>query len=147
MGFFCQEYWSGLPFPPPGDLPDLEIEPTSPAFPALAGGFFYLWATWEAPKYSLFSIIASEKLVPQRGKKKSSVVWRSAGARRAFLLTLWRLVGRHYPGWIRAVRLGMKHFLTGKTSLFALAPRAVPFKVWPHELSWSTMGDWNCKKL
>ena len=31
-----QEYWSGLPFPPPGDLPDPGIEPM---FPALAGGF------------------------------------------------------------------------------------------------------------
>ena len=27
MGFFRQEYWSGLPFPAPGDLPDPEIEP------------------------------------------------------------------------------------------------------------------------
>ena len=40
MGFFRQEYWSGLPFPPPGDLPDPEIEPRSLMFPALAGGFF-----------------------------------------------------------------------------------------------------------
>ena len=32
-----QEYWSGLPFPHPGDLPEPGIEPTSPA---LAGGFF-----------------------------------------------------------------------------------------------------------
>ena len=40
MGFSRQEYWSGLPFPPPGDLPDPEIEPTSPASPALAWGFF-----------------------------------------------------------------------------------------------------------
>ena len=31
MGFPRQEYWSGLPCPPPGDLPDLGIEPTSPA--------------------------------------------------------------------------------------------------------------------
>ena len=37
MGFSRQEYWSGLPFPPAGDLPDPGIEPTSPA---LAGGFF-----------------------------------------------------------------------------------------------------------
>ena len=37
MGFPRQEYWSGLPCPPPGDLPDPEIEPRSPAF---AGGFF-----------------------------------------------------------------------------------------------------------
>ena len=40
MGFSRQEYWSGLTFPPPGDLPDLEIEPTSLESPALAGGFF-----------------------------------------------------------------------------------------------------------
>ena len=37
MGFFKQEYWSGLPFPPPGGCPDPGIEPASPA---LAGGFF-----------------------------------------------------------------------------------------------------------
>ena len=37
MEFSRQEYWSGLPFPPPGDLPDPGIEPVSPA---LAGGFF-----------------------------------------------------------------------------------------------------------
>ena len=37
MGFAGQEYWSGLPFPFPGDLPGPGIEPASPA---LAGGFF-----------------------------------------------------------------------------------------------------------
>ena len=37
MGFSRQEYWSGLPFPPPGDLPNPGIEPTSPA---LEGWFF-----------------------------------------------------------------------------------------------------------
>ena len=37
MGFPRQEYWSGLPFPSPGDLPNPGIEPTSPA---LAGTFF-----------------------------------------------------------------------------------------------------------
>ena len=36
MGFSRQEYWSGLSFPPPGDLPNPEIKPTSAA---LAGGF------------------------------------------------------------------------------------------------------------
>ena len=40
MGFFRQEYWSGLPCSPPGDLPNSEIEPTSPVSPALADGFF-----------------------------------------------------------------------------------------------------------
>ena len=37
MGFFRQKYWSGLPFPPPGDLLHPGIELTSPA---LVGGFF-----------------------------------------------------------------------------------------------------------
>ena len=40
MGFSRQEYWSGLPFPPPGDLPDTGIEPTPLMSPALAGRFF-----------------------------------------------------------------------------------------------------------
>ena len=47
MGFSRQEYWSGLPCPPPGDLPDLGIEPKSPVSPALAGGFFTTRATWD----------------------------------------------------------------------------------------------------
>ena len=34
MGFSRQEYWSGLPFPSPGDLPDPGIEPRSPTFQA-----------------------------------------------------------------------------------------------------------------
>ena len=39
MGFSRQEYWSGLPCPPPGDLPDSEIKPVSPGSLALAGEF------------------------------------------------------------------------------------------------------------
>ena len=39
MGFPRQDYWSGLPFPSPGDLPDPGIEPASSSSPALAGGF------------------------------------------------------------------------------------------------------------
>ena len=40
MGFSRKEYWSGLPFPPPGDLPNRGIEPVSSAFLALTGVFF-----------------------------------------------------------------------------------------------------------
>ena len=39
-GFCRQEYWSGLPFPPPGDLLDPGIEPATPAPPELASEFF-----------------------------------------------------------------------------------------------------------
>ena len=45
MGFFRQEYWNGLPCPPPGDLPEPGIEPGSLTSPALAGGFFTTNAT------------------------------------------------------------------------------------------------------
>ena len=40
MGFSRQEYWSGLPFPSPGDLSDPGIEPSPLMSPELAGGFF-----------------------------------------------------------------------------------------------------------
>jgi len=49
MGFSNQEHWSGLPCPPPGNLPDPGIKLTSLMSPALAGGFFTTSATWEAP--------------------------------------------------------------------------------------------------
>ena len=48
MGFSRQEYWSGLPFPPPGCLPDLGIKPGSLLSPALVGRFFTSSTTWEA---------------------------------------------------------------------------------------------------
>ena len=46
MRFSRQEYWSRLPFPSPGDIPDPGIKPMSPASPASAGGFF----TTESPR-------------------------------------------------------------------------------------------------
>ena len=45
VGFSREEYWSGLPCPPPEDLPDPGVEPMSLMFPALAGGFFTTHAT------------------------------------------------------------------------------------------------------
>ena len=48
MGFSRQEYWSRLPFPSSGDLPNPGIEPMSLASPARAGRFFTTSATWEA---------------------------------------------------------------------------------------------------
>ena len=50
MEFSRQEYWSGLPFPTPGDLPSSGMEPTSLVSLALAGIFFTTGATWE-PKH------------------------------------------------------------------------------------------------
>ena len=51
-GFSRQEYWSKLPCPPPGDLPNLGIELESLLPPALAGRFFTTSITWKAPASS-----------------------------------------------------------------------------------------------
>ena len=48
-GFSRQEYWTGLPCPPPGDLPNPEMEPVSLMSPARAGGSCTTHATREAP--------------------------------------------------------------------------------------------------
>ena len=63
MGFPRQEYWSGLPFPSPGDLPDPGIKP---APPALAGGFF----TPESPgkPYGVDRVLLFKKYIFQLDK-------------------------------------------------------------------------------
>ena len=50
MGFSRQEYWSRLPFPPPGDLLDLGIKPPSLKSPELAAGFFTTSTTYISRK-------------------------------------------------------------------------------------------------
>ena len=52
MGFSRQEYWSGWPCPPPGDLPDPGTEPVSLTPPTLAGGLFTPKAASESPYYN-----------------------------------------------------------------------------------------------
>ena len=57
VGFFRQEYWSGLPCHPPGDLPDPGIQPMSLVSPALTGGFFTTSATWKAQEKGWVALI------------------------------------------------------------------------------------------
>ena len=60
MGFSREEYWSGQPCLPSGDLPDSGMEPRSLKSPALAGEFFTTSTTWEAPvsvTYSSLNIL------------------------------------------------------------------------------------------
>ena len=61
-GFSRQVYWSGLPFPSPGDIPDTGIEPMSLMSPALARGFFTTSITWD-------SCELSDEMSCQRGKE------------------------------------------------------------------------------
>ena len=57
MGFSRQEYWSGLPCPPPGDLPNPGIELMSLTSPALAGRFFTTSTTWETLDITAFNFL------------------------------------------------------------------------------------------
>ena len=56
MGVSRQKYWSGLPCPPPGNLPDPGTEPVSFTSPALAGGFFIISITWEAQDIHMYML-------------------------------------------------------------------------------------------
>ena len=56
-GFFRLEYWSGLPCPPPGDLPDPGIEPASLTSPELAERFFTASTTWKAREDKVYNFI------------------------------------------------------------------------------------------
>ena len=59
MGFSRQEYWSGLPCPPAGDLPDPGIEPVS-LVSCIGSEFFITSATWEAISQSLLKSVSTE---------------------------------------------------------------------------------------
>ena len=65
MGFSRQKYWSGLPFPPPWDLPDPGIEPKSPVSPALQADSLPL-SHLGSPSICLYK----HKLISRRVDKK-----------------------------------------------------------------------------
>ena len=72
MEFSRQEYWNGLPFPSPGELPNPVIEPMSLMSAALAGRFFTTSSTWGVPLRNelLFNIYVQKKK-----KKSKPEVW------------------------------------------------------------------------
>ena len=81
MGLSRQEYWSGLPCPPPGDPPDPGIKPASPMSPALVGGI-------------------SSTVPPGKPLINCALIWGLEG-RRGSALTLWvgkRSISAHRPG-------------------------------------------------
>ena len=59
MEFSRQEYWCGLPFPSPGDLPNPGIEPVSPTSPALAEDFFLTTTPPQKPYWLIYSVFFS----------------------------------------------------------------------------------------
>ena len=80
MEFSRQEYWSGLPFSTPGDLPGPGIEPISPASPALAGRVFIIEPPGK-PKFRVYlPHISKWAFQVSQGRRKSACSARDAGA-------------------------------------------------------------------
>ena len=63
MGFPRQEYWSGLPFPPPEDLPNPGIKPMSPVAPALVGKFFITEPTGKPTVLLVFTSVYPSDII------------------------------------------------------------------------------------
>ena len=82
MRFSRQEYWSGLPFPSPGDLPNLGIEHRSFMSPAFAGGFFTTSTTWRQIIIS-FSFCFSQQHESPVGHLKIYRAWSDFSSCRA----------------------------------------------------------------
>ena len=73
LGFFRQEYWNGLPFPPPpGDLPDPEIQPASPVSPALVGRLFTTELPGKPRDENKSSLFAENMTACQKNLRESS---------------------------------------------------------------------------
>ena len=107
MGFSRQEYWSGLPCLPPGDLPNPGIKPESLKFPTLAGGFFTTGATWEvlaSMEPSHGSALGGEHLMLQWSKE-----WR------------WGKTGHHSSGGCHGEGSRQLHQICPKIPLFLSA--------------------------
>ena len=78
MGFSREEYWSGLPCPPPRDLPNPGIEPTSLVSLALAGKFFTTSTNWEAVlKLYMLLIVTYDMSLNHINRERSG--WRLHG--------------------------------------------------------------------
>ena len=121
MEFSRQEYWSGLPFPPPGDLPNVGIKPTSPT---LAGGLF----TSASPgKPNLSKYYQPKCCLRHRGEKREPppiVLYMKEGACPTDLLYLiicWisTVCTRHFAGSLWIVIPG-KRLKLGTLSLVIL---------------------------
>ena len=112
MGFSRQEYWSGLPFPLPGDLPNPGIKPASLISPALVGRFFTPSATWEVRPYIWLLFI----------KKKSMKInaWRFVQFSRSVVSdSLWPRDSQHARPSCPSPTLGVY-------------PNSCPFSQWCH---------------
>ena len=117
MDFSRQEYWSGLPFPSPGDLPDPGIELGSPA---LQTGAFTIWATRKPPKVNLISIKHSNTNMIHSDSESCSVL--SYSLRPHGLYSPWNYLGQN-------TGVGSLSFSRGSGSNLGIEPRSHSLQV------------------
>ena len=84
MGLSQREYWSGLPFPSPGDLPNSSTEPVSPVSPEMAGRFFITEPPWKP----------FIKGIPRSKKKKKKIPRKKIFFQLLSALNLMPCIGR-----------------------------------------------------
>ena len=102
-GFSRQEYWSGMPCPPPWDLSDPGIEPASLASSALADGFFITSTTWEALNPCTYG-----QLICSKGGK--NIQWRKDGLFHTWCWENWTPICK---------RMRSEHSLTQIVAIFS----------------------------
>ena len=93
MGFSRQEYWSGLPFPSPGDLPDPVMEPRSPTLQADA--------LLSEPPGKTHTVVRNCYMLTKHIFVKNNVFPNSIVRRVAFLYPLGNLFNMGLPSWLR----------------------------------------------
>ena len=96
MGFSRREYWSGLPFPPPGDLPNPGSEPMSSVSPALTGKFFTTELLRKPTNMLTNSLISDYRLKQTAGREGRggiSCTVRQEGLLRRLSPTHWAVTG------------------------------------------------------
>ena len=134
MGFFRQEYWSGVPFPSPGDFPDPEMEPRSPALQADS-------LLSEPPGNPRWFEVHGHKL---KGRWVSMIVW--------FLLqwsVFWVQADETWEWSILRDSVCKEVFRVGDTQNLNCVKRKV--KTWDHEkmlelmnlMEWIKLVDWS----
>ena len=150
MGISRQEYWSGLPCPPPGNLPYSGIEPTSLTYPALTGGFFTTSTIVEAQV-----MVSNIKYPPflagptWSSEKKSAMLWSTAGEGCGRRLcshvvtyplkhTTWAVPQNRRPHNLVSKQIGLSYF-----PLSSSLPFTLKWKCKAYTLSYTSLGKFS----
>ena len=120
MGFPRQEYWSGLPFPSPGDLPDPGIEHRSPASQRI----LHCLSQQGSPAQSRCSVNVQWRI--DRINKRLQLLFLSPAALSQWLLCFaaWEASEQSSPGSVAELRKGQKHSKMIETQIY---PDRFPF--------------------